>query len=136
MPRVKHYVQLVVFDTLAVIAMIVAILTGWLPGPGGIPLFFLGLSLLAINHEWAERYIHLLRKYADKISDLIFIPRLRVFFDALAPVLLTGGGVLIYFRNAIWMISLGIFLIGMGLLAFFGNRNRWARFKNSFTGKR
>jgi hypothetical protein len=35
--------------------MVLAILLGWLPGPGGIPLFLVGLSLLAINHEWAKK---------------------------------------------------------------------------------
>ncbi|HTE22605.1 MAG TPA: hypothetical protein VK674_06215 [Candidatus Limnocylindria bacterium] len=130
MPRVKHYAQLIFFDTLAVICMVGAIATGWLPGPGGIPLFILGLSLLAINHEWAKRYIDLLRKYADRVSDLIFIPRLRVFFDPLAPFLLAAGVFLIGRRSALWMLSLGIFCIGMSLVTFFGNRNRWARFKN------
>lgn len=135
MPRIKHYVQLVVFDTLALVAMIAALLTGWLPGPGGIPLFILGLSLLAINHEWAQRYIDLLRKYADKISDLIFIPRLRGFFDVFAPLLLITGGSLLYLRDTIWITSLGVFLAAMGLLAFFGNRDRWARLKNSILKK-
>ena len=129
MKRTKHYAQLIFFDTLAVIFMIGALLTGWLPGPGGIPLFIIGLSLLAINHEWAEKYIDLLREYADKISDLIFIPKLRLFFDVLAPILLIAGAALLYFQNAIWMISLGIFLLGMSGLTLFGNRDRWARLK-------
>ena len=115
--------------------MIAALATGWLPGPGGIPLFIIGLSLLAINHEWAQKYIDLLREYADKISDLIFVPKLRIFFDVLSPILLTAGGAFIYFQNAVWMISLGIFLLGMGLLSFFGNRNRWVRFKKILTKK-
>ena len=135
MPRVKHYIQLIVFDTLAVICMIGAILTGWLPGPGGVPLFIIGLSLLAINHEWAERYIDWLKKYADKIGDMIFIPRLRGFFDVLAPLLLLLSVYLLYLHTAIWMISFGIFLLGMSLLAFFGNRNRWKRFKKMLTKK-
>ena len=61
MARIRHYAQLIFFDTLAVICIIAAIATGWLPGPGGIPLVIVGLSLLAINHEWAQRYVDLLR---------------------------------------------------------------------------
>ncbi len=30
-------------------------LTGWLPGPGGIPLFLIGIAILATEFEWAER---------------------------------------------------------------------------------
>jgi hypothetical protein len=135
MPRIKHYAQLIAFDTLAVICMVGAIATGWLPGPGGIPLFIVGLSLLAINHTWARRYIDLLRAYADKISDMIFLPRLRVFFDTLAVGLLVTGTGLIAFQSALWMLSLGIFCLGMSLVCFFGNRNRWARVKKRLSRK-
>lgn len=30
-------------------------LTGWLPGPGGIPLFLVGIAVLATEFEWAQR---------------------------------------------------------------------------------
>lgn len=30
-------------------------LTGWLPGPGGIPLFLIGVAILATEFKWAER---------------------------------------------------------------------------------
>lgn len=135
MARIKHYVQLIIFDTLAILCMIGALLTGWLPGPGGIPLFIIGLSLLAINHEWAEKYIDLLREYADRISDLIFIPKLRGFFDVLSPALLVVGGTLLYVRSAIWMLSIGAFLIGMSVVTFFGNRDRWGRLKRAIRKK-
>lgn len=115
--------------------MIGALLTGWLPGPGGIPLFIIGLSLLAINHEWAERYIDLLREYADKISDVIFVPKLRVFFDVLAVVLCVAAVSLLTLRPDFWALPLGAFLGGMTLLTFFGNRDRWARLKRKLLRK-
>lgn len=34
--------------------ILAAILTGWLPGPGGIPLFLLGIAVLATEFEWAQ----------------------------------------------------------------------------------
>jgi hypothetical protein len=129
MGKIKHVTQLVVLDTLAVVVMLLAIATGWLPGPGGIPLFIIGLSLLSVNHEWAERYIDQLKEYADRVSDLIFIPRLRVFFDIIAPFLAIAGALFIVYQSAIWMISFGAFCLGMSLVSFFGNRNRWDRFK-------
>lgn len=135
MTRVKHYLQLIIFDTLAVLCMIGALLTGWLPGPGGIPLFLAGLGLLAINHEWAERYIDLLREYADRLGDLIFRPRLRGFFDLLAPTLLVWGIYILLDLFPPWTKAMGIFLISMGVLVFFGNRDRWNRLKNKFKKK-
>jgi hypothetical protein len=36
--------------------IIAAALTGWLPGPGGIPLFLIGVAILATEFEKAERF--------------------------------------------------------------------------------
>lgn len=37
--------------------IILAGLTGWLPGPGGIPLALLGLAVLASEFHWAKRIL-------------------------------------------------------------------------------
>lgn len=129
MSKIKHLTQLIILDVLAALLMITALAIGWLPGPGGIPLFLIGLSLLAINHDWAERYIDILKEHADKISDLIFLPRLRLFFDIVWPCLLIIGIVIIYVQSSTVFLSLGLFSLSMSLLTFFGNRDRWARFK-------
>lgn len=31
-------------------------LIGWIPGPGGIPLFLVGVAILATEYSWAERF--------------------------------------------------------------------------------
>ena len=126
--------KIIVLDTLGVALMILAILTGWLPGPGGIPLFILGLSLLAIHHEWAQRYIDLLKKYADRLGDMVFVsnPHIQAAYDILSPGAITTGTILLYLHNAMWQITLGVFLIAMGLLFFLGNRHRFKRLKQRF----
>lgn len=35
--------------------MIASILTGWLPGPGGVPLFLIGIAILSTEYTWARR---------------------------------------------------------------------------------
>jgi uncharacterized protein (TIGR02611 family) len=35
--------------------IIAAGLTGWLPGPGGVPLFLIGIAILSTEFEWAKR---------------------------------------------------------------------------------
>ncbi len=40
---------------IGVIFIIAAGLTGWLPGPGGIPLFLVGIAILATEFAWAKR---------------------------------------------------------------------------------
>ena len=47
--------------------IIAAPLTGWLPGPGGIPLFIAGLAVLASEFEWAQR---LLYRVKDRVKAL------------------------------------------------------------------
>ncbi|MDA8439624.1 MAG: PGPGW domain-containing protein [Propionibacterium sp.] len=40
---------------LGLLLMVAAALTGWLPGPGGIPLFLLGLAVWSSEFAWAKR---------------------------------------------------------------------------------
>ena len=35
--------------------IIASVLTGWLPGPGGVPLFLIGIAILATEFAWAKR---------------------------------------------------------------------------------
>ena len=35
--------------------VLAAAATGWLPGPGGVPLFLIGIAILASEFVWAER---------------------------------------------------------------------------------
>lgn len=50
---------------LGLLMMIVAGLTGPLPGPGGIPLFLLGLAVWASEFEWANRVMDWFKKQFD-----------------------------------------------------------------------
>ncbi len=36
--------------------IIASVLTGWLPGPGGIPLFLVGIAILATEFEKAQKF--------------------------------------------------------------------------------
>jgi hypothetical protein len=138
MRRFLKFWKIIVLDILGIIFMIAAILTGWLPGPGGIPLFIVGLSLFAINHEWAERYIDVLKKYADRLGDLIFIetPGWQLFYDIISPVAVIAGIYTLVNQSAIWMVSLGIFLVGIGVTFFLGNRHRYREAKKKLLRKR
>ena len=43
--------------------VITAGLIGWLPGPGGIPLFLVGVAILATEYSWAERFKRFILHY-------------------------------------------------------------------------
>ena len=137
MRRLVKFWKIIVLDSLGLIFMVAALLTGWLPGPGGIPLFIIGLSLLAINHTWAQRYIDLLRQYADRLGDIIFVknPVIQAIYDILA-VLLASLATLFFVRHsALWLVSAGVFLVGIAGALFLGNRGRWHMLKRAIKHK-
>lgn len=129
MQILKKFWRIVFFDTLAIFFLVASALTGWLPGPGGIPLFLIGLSLLAVNHEWANRYIVLTKKYANNLSDIIFKERFRVHFDVIAAILLILSVSLIWKHTEPWVTSIGISLLFMSITIFLSNRNRYRKIK-------
>jgi 4-hydroxybenzoate polyprenyltransferase len=58
-----------IIGTLFILA---AAATGWLPGPGGIPLFLIGVAILATEFAWAER---LRDRILDKIRHIASLYR-------------------------------------------------------------
>ena len=67
----KQRTKAILVDVLGFALILTAIPIGWLPGPGGIPLIILGLSLLATNHEWAERWLNKVKAEAGKAADKV-----------------------------------------------------------------
>lgn len=53
--RIPGTIRKPVVLTAGVLFIIAAGLTGWLPGPGGIPLFLIGIAILATEFAWAKR---------------------------------------------------------------------------------
>jgi uncharacterized protein (TIGR02611 family) len=54
--RVPSSVRRPIIFIVGSLFVIASILTGWLPGPGGIPLFLIGIAILATEFEKAERF--------------------------------------------------------------------------------
>ena len=61
-PKFKHHwrrtpghIRKPVVLIVGLLFVIAAGLTGWLPGPGGIPLFLIGIAILATEFTWAQR---------------------------------------------------------------------------------
>jgi hypothetical protein len=52
-----HRVYRFAVGVVGVLLVLAAGATGWLPGPGGIPLALLGLAVLASEFEWARRLL-------------------------------------------------------------------------------
>jgi len=52
---VPAYIRKPVIFIVGFIFIIAAGLTGWLPGPGGIPLFLVGVAILSTEFKWAKK---------------------------------------------------------------------------------
>src|SRR5688500_18884300 len=63
MERMKHHwkrvptgVRRPIVLVIGSLFIIASVLTGWLPGPGGIPLFLIGIAILATEFERAQKF--------------------------------------------------------------------------------
>jgi Putative transmembrane protein (PGPGW) len=60
---VTRRVYRVTVGVVGVLLVLLAGATGWLPGPGGIPLALLGLAVLASEFEWAARLLDRVKEW-------------------------------------------------------------------------
>lgn len=138
MKAVKKYGKIIAFDLLAGLCFIGVILFGWLPGPGGIPLFLLGLSLLAVNHDWAERWLETAKHKGVTFKKWLFpdIQWVRNLYDGLAIGVMTIGAFLIYDYEERLIEGLAVVMICSSLFVFLVNRERFDKFSTLFKRKR
>lgn len=115
-----------VTDAGGYLLLIAAALTGWLPGPGGIPLALAGLGLLSINNKWAHDLREYVLRHGGHVIEVIF-PRnsaVEWAYDALTVLLLALSSVLIWQHGAIWQISLATAGYFSALFIALMNRDR------------
>lgn len=113
-------------DIAGVSCLIAAPLLGWLPGPGGIPLFLTGLGLLSINNQWAKRLLHYVRKQSESLTD-IFFPNNNLIqwaWDILVILMIAAGTYLnVYVDSNFWSAA-SIVLFASSTTLFLLNRRR------------
>lgn len=125
--------RIIITDLVGAGLLILSVLTGWLPGPGGIPLLVAGLGLLAINHEWAKQLLDKVKTHGLKLADNFFREHkvLMAVYDCIAIGLAVGGIlILIHFQGFIKTISTVLFTLSLAL--FLGNRKRAKRIVRYF----
>ncbi len=138
MSKFKKYGKIIVFDTLATLCFIGVILFGWLPGPGGIPLFLLGLGLLAVNHDWAERWLETAKHKGVTIKKWLFpdIQWIRHTYDVISFLLIIAGGAILYSYDNRFIEGGAVILVCGGLFLFLLNRDRINKLSDIFKKKK
>jgi Kef-type K+ transport system membrane component KefB len=118
-------------DIAGYLCIVASALTGWLPGPGGIPLLIIGLSLLATNHEWAERLLNYVKRRSSHLADVIFDgkPAVKLFIDVIGIVLIALAVYLLTQVTKSIAQTASISLVAVSLVLLLGNRNRFKRLK-------
>lgn len=132
MDFLKRNAKRIMIDGAGYGLLILAVLTGWLPGPGGIPLALAGLGLLSINNEWAREIRQYLIDHGGNIVRILFPPNLFVqwLYDIIVVLLFALVIVLEWRHVAIWQISLGIVLLCVAGAIALLNRDRYNRLRN------
>jgi hypothetical protein len=133
----KHKTKALLVDILGFTLILVAIPIGWLPGPGGIPLIILGLSLLATNHEWAERIMNRLKAEVSSASKRVTeaSPVTKWSIDILGIIFISAAVLLLtQFTRSITTTAAISLCIGATLLLI-TNQNRYKRLWNRLRGK-
>jgi Putative transmembrane protein (PGPGW) len=113
--------------------ILAGVATGWIPGPGGIPLILGGLALLSINNKWAKDLREYLLENGGKAVKVLFPdrPHIQLLYDVAVVLLLALVAVLAWQHAAVWQISLAAFLFIVALLIAGLNRDRAVRIKDS-----
>ena len=124
--------KVILLDIVGILLIILAGLTGWLPGPGGIPLLIAGLAVLSINHKWAKRWLVAVKENGLKISDKFFSasPRMSLLIDVIGIVFLALAVYIVFFitQNNIAKTA-GVWLVIVSLVLLLGNRGRIKKIK-------
>jgi hypothetical protein len=130
---VKEKTKRILTDVAGYFLILAGVATGWIPGPGGIPLVLAGLGLLSIHNKWAMRIRDYLLDNGGKFVQILFPPNkyVQILYDIVVILLLVFVGVLIWMQSAIWQISLAVALFFIALLIAGLNRDRATRIKNS-----
>ena len=113
-------------DTAGYGLLLASALTGWLPGPGGIPLALAGLSLLSLNNKWAKDLRDYLTKHGGDLLPILFPDArwIKWLYDILALVLFVLSSILVWAHAAVWQISLAVVGYFTALTIVLMNRDR------------
>ena len=83
--------------------MLGAALTGWLPGPGGIPLFLAGLAVWSTEFAWAHRLMLAFKRWFDAWLRLPRGWRWAVIAMGLGMAALTWWGLAVWHGLPEWL---------------------------------
>jgi Putative transmembrane protein (PGPGW) len=121
----RPLIKRIATDSLGVLMLIGAILFGWLPGPGGIPLALGGLGLLSINHDWAKKLLINIKDRSSTLYDIFFPDNklVKAAYDIIG-LLVAGFAIYLLLQSTGFVVSLAVVMLFIGLGLLLTNRRR------------
>ncbi|MFZ1248774.1 MAG: PGPGW domain-containing protein [Candidatus Saccharimonadales bacterium] len=122
----KKHTRRIATDIAGYCLLLLALLTGWLPGPGGIPLALAGLGLLSIHNKWAMDLREYLLKHGGKVVHFFFPkhPIAQWAYDIVAVALFIVAAYLGWKHAAIWQVSVAASAFFAAVFISLMNRER------------
>jgi hypothetical protein len=137
MSNTHKLLKKIAYDTVGVTLIIGALLLGWLPGPGGIPLLLAGLAVLSVHHDWAKRWLITAKESGLRLGEKIFVdhPVVKFMIDIVGLLLLVASFALISRQSKNIVLAFGVASFFIGMTLILGNRRRLQRMVAKFKQK-
>jgi hypothetical protein len=131
MHSLKGSTKRILTDAAGYLLILAGIATGWLPGPGGIPLIVGGLGLLSINNLWAKRLRIWVVENGGKAAEMLFPkhPVAEWGYDVLVVLLFVLTIVLEVRHASVVEMGLGVTAFFLALFIALTNRDRLKRLR-------
>jgi len=135
MQTMRKHTKRILIDAAGYFLIVAGVATGWLPGPGGIPLIVAGLGLLSIHNAWAKRLRVWVIENGGKAVKILFPkwPWVEWAYDIIAFLLLMLTFLLVLRHASFWQLSIGISAFFIALLIALTNRDRLNRLRGKTT---
>lgn len=132
MDFLRRNLKRILTDTAGYLLILAGVATGWLPGPGGIPLIVAGLGILSINNTWAKRLRVWVVDHAGQAASILFPknPWVEWAYDALTVALFVLTIWLEVHHANVWQMGLGVTAFFLALLIALTNRDRLQKLRD------
>lgn len=109
--------------------MIIAPFLGWLPGPGGIPLFLAGLGLVSTNHKWARDSINDFDVRRIEFTDKFLMAgwAFSIIIDLICIAFISVGVYLAFTADALIVRAISVGMTSFALILILSNQKRLDR---------
>lgn len=99
---------------------------GWLPGPGGIPLFLAGLGVLSLNYEWPERILKDFDTRRKELTEKYLVKNrtVSIILDLIGIGLIAGAVYLLTQQDSLVLRGLGVGMTTLSLILILSNQRR------------